>query len=559
MATTYSEQQKKKQEEALQTSQGGLSGVSENTRTQLSKYQGGYQPGQQAQEAQQNLQNVQMQKPQTYNSKYGAQLDTILQEIQNPGTFKYDMNGDALFNSYKDLVTEQARQGAVNAQGMAAGLTGGYGNSYAQSAGAQAYQQALLPLYERIPEFANLARQNYDADISNRYRALAALQEAENADYNRYRDTVGDWREDVAMAQDAYRDERDFGYSDYLNSLNYWQNQAAAENADMRADQDEAFRQAQLAEQIRGTDMDENFRQAQLAEQIRGTNLDEDYRNRTLAETIRQNNLDEDYRNRTFDETVRQNNLDNDYRNQTLAEQIRQNDLDNDYRNRTLAEQIRGTDLDNDYRNRTLDWNMATDQRDYEAQQHWNSENNKLEWANLEEKQRQFDADLTEEQRQYNQKVAISYVTDILANGQMPSMELLIAAGLSYEDAQKLMKNVSAGGYTPKTTEEPPAGKPMTFEEANRLIFQNTPDSLTLGDMGATANAGMTVGEYKKQMEAAMAERDAKNNPAQTIEQKLQNAGNAKSFSSGTKETITSGTPTTAEYINWLKKKLQGG
>ena len=364
MATTYADEQKKKQQEiaAQPAQQGGLSGVSANTQAQLAKYQNGYQPNEQAQAAQQNLQTVQQQKPQTYNSKYGAQLDTILQEIQSPKTFKYDMNGDPLFNSYKDLVVEQAKQGAVNAQGMAAGLTGGYGNSYAQTAGAQAYQQALLPLYERVPEFASLARQNYDADISNRYRALGALQDAENAEYDRYRDTVGDWREDVAQAQDAYRDERDFGYSDYLNSLNYWNNQAAAENADMRADQDEEFRKAQL------------------------------------------------------------------------------------------EEQIRGTDLDNDYRNRALDWNMQTDQRDFEAQQYWNTENNKLEWANLEEKQRQFDADLSEEQRQYNQKIAISYVSEILANGQMPSMELLIAAGLSYEDAQKLMAQISTGGYTPKKT-----------------------------------------------------------------------------------------------------------
>jgi len=385
MATTYTDQKKKQEELAQPVQQGGLSGVSQNTQTQLQKYQNGYQQNDQAQAAQQNLQTVQQQKPQTYNSKYSAQLDTILQEIQSPKTFKYDMNGDPLFNSYKDLVVQQAKQGAQNAQGMATGLTGGYGNSYAQSAGAQAYQQALLPLYERIPEFANLARQNYDADISNRYRALGALQDAENADYNRYRDTVSDWREDVAQAQDTYRDERDFGYSDYLNQLNYWNNQAAAENADMRADQDEAFRQAQL------------------------------------------------------------------------------------------AEQIRGTDLDNEYRNRTLDWNIATDQRDYEAQQYWNTENNKLEWANLEEKQRQFDADLTEEQRQYNQKVAMSYVSSILASGQMPSNELLIAAGLSYEDAQKLKAEISTGGsYTP-----PPANEeePMDY---NAL-------SLAMGTLGTTA------------------------------------------------------------------------
>ena len=606
MALTYMEELKKKQQ-GQTAQQGGLSGVSENTRTQLQKYQNGYQPTQQATAAQNNLQNVQNQRPQTYNSKYGAQLDSILQEISNPGAFKYDMNGDTLFQSYKDLFTQQAKQGAQNAQGMAAALTGGYGNSYGLSAGAQAYQQALLPLYERIPEFAQLARQNYDANQDSRYRALGALQDADNTDYARSRDAMADWRDDVAMAQDAYRDERDFGYNDYMNQLNYWTSQAGAENADMRADQDEDFRQAQLAEQIRSTnldndlrnrsldeqirstnldndyrnrtldwnmatdardyaenvrraDNDEAFRQAQLQEQIRSTNMDNDYRNRSLEEQIRSTNLDNDYRNWAMNEQIRSTNLENDYRNRSLDETIRQNDADNDYRNRSLNETIRQNDQDNDYRNRTLDWNMSTDQRDYEAQQYWNNENNKLDWASLEEKQRQFDANLTEEQRQYNQKVAIAYVTDILANGQMPSMELLIAAGLSYEDAQKLMAQIQSGGVggTPKAEEPAATGKPMTFEEANLAIFRNTPDSLLMSDLGATANGDKTIGQYKSELEQAWANRQAAKNPAQDVTSKLQNAENTTSFSSGTKEMLTSGTPSTAEYIKWLKNKLGG-
>ena len=427
MALTYMEELKRKQQG--QTAQpDGLSGVSANTREQLKTYQNGYRPTQQANDARQNLQTVQQQKPQTYNSKYGAALDSILQEIQNPGSFKYDLNNDTLFQSYKDVMTEQARQGALNAQGAAAALTGGYGNSYGLSAGAQAYQQALLPLYERIPEFASLARQNYDADQDAKYRALGALQDADNTGYNRYRDTVADYNADLDRAREDARYEDETGYNRYMDALSYWQNQAAAENADYRTGQEQDRLDTQLAwnmdtdqrdyeESVRRADEDNDYRNRQLAEQIRGTDLDEKYRRDTLAESIRQNDADNDYRNRTFDETVRQN------------------------------------DLDNDYRNRTLDWNMATDARDFEAQQYWNNEENRLNWANLEEKQRQFDADLTEEQRQYNQKVAMSYASQILANGQMPSMELLIAAGLSYEDAQMLMAQISTGGLgTTKTT-----------------------------------------------------------------------------------------------------------
>ena len=419
MALTYMEEQKKKQQEALQpaaqqsTQQGGLSGVSQNTQAQLQKYQGGYQPNEQAQAAQQNLQTVQNQRPQTYNSKYGAQLDTILQEIQNPGAFKYDINGDTLFQSYKDVLTQQAKQAQLNAQGNAAALTGGYGNSYGAAAGAQAYQQQILPLYERIPEFAQMARQNYDNDQLNRYKALGALQDAENTEYNRYRDTVGDYNADLDRAREDARYADETGYARYMDLLNYWQGQAGAENADYLAG------------------------------------------------------------------------------------------VDNDYRDRVLAEQMRSTAADEDYRNRTLDWNMQTDARDFAAQQEWNEKNfqqsqyefeqgNKLDWANLEEKQRQFDADLSEEQRQYNQKVAIAYVTDILANGQIPSNELLVAAGLSYEDAQKLMAQIKAGGPGPDDK------KPSLLEDIKSGKVQFKKDVVTAADKEEQArkNAENDVIQY---------------------------------------------------------------
>ena len=73
-------------------------------------------------------------------------------------------------------------------------------------------------------------------------------------------------------------------------------------------------------------------------------------------------------------------------------------------------------------------------------------------WAKLQQNQKQFEASLSEEQRQYNQKMAASWVTGILANGQIPSSELLVAAGLSYEDAMKLVAMIApAGGGTGKS------------------------------------------------------------------------------------------------------------
>ena len=73
------------------------------------------------------------------------------------------------------------------------------------------------------------------------------------------------------------------------------------------------------------------------------------------------------------------------------------------------------------------------------------------------EQQRQFDAQLNENIRQFNeslnwdkmssdQKYAAQYALSILQSGQMPSEELLRQAGLSAEDAKKLMAQIGGGG-----------------------------------------------------------------------------------------------------------------
>ena len=66
--------------------------------------------------------------------------------------------------------------------------------------------------------------------------------------------------------------------------------------------------------------------------------------------------------------------------------------------------------------------------------------------ANLDETKRQFDASLDFDKMTHDQKYAYQTAMAILENGQMPSEELLMAAGLSAEDAAKLMAQIEASG-----------------------------------------------------------------------------------------------------------------
>jgi len=420
----------------------GLRGVSQNTAQKLGNYQTGYQPGQQAQAAQQTLQQVQAQKPQSYNSKYGAQLDSIMNQIANPEKFKYEFNGDEMFKYYADLYTQKGRQASMDAMGQAAALTGGYGNSYAQQVGQQGYEQYLLNLYDRGMDLQNAAYARYQDAQRLPYQQLEALQGMDESEYGRYRDTVGDWERELGRAEDAARYEREFDYNDWQKQQDYYTKLAQIENADYQTEQDrqEAIRQFQL-------------------------NYDRD-----VLESDRAYNRNVLESDRAYNRGV----LEND---RAFQEQVRQANLDDAYRQSTLAEQIRQADLDEAYRNRNLDWSISKDQRDYDRGVF---ERDRDYERGIMEADRDYNRGVFESDRAFNetkrlndQKVAANYAMAILENGQMPSLEMLMAAGLSEEDARKLMAQAQqvmaygGGGATKKEEEAPKTGVNVVTKTPN--------------------------------------------------------------------------------------------
>ena len=92
------------------------------------------------------------------------QLQDIMDKILGREDFHYDMDADALYQQYKDKYMKQGALAMEDTMGKAAALTGGYGNSYAQSVGQQVYNQHLAGLNDVVPELYALARQQYDAE-----------------------------------------------------------------------------------------------------------------------------------------------------------------------------------------------------------------------------------------------------------------------------------------------------------------------------------------------------------------------------------------------------------
>ncbi len=183
-------------------------------------------------QAQQALQNQQAARPDPYRSQYQSGLDSLLNQIRNREKFQYDVNADALYRQVAQNYLRQGQQAMMDTVGKAAALTGGYGNSYAQTAGQQAYDQYLQGLTDLVPQYQRLALDRYQSegeDLRNRYDLL--LQQEESA-YNRYQDDLSRYFEELERLQAAYdsqreydynrfADDRDFDYGKYLDELNH--------------------------------------------------------------------------------------------------------------------------------------------------------------------------------------------------------------------------------------------------------------------------------------------------------------------------------------------------
>ena len=162
---------------------------------------GGYTPSEAVISARNYLEQQIASKPGAYSSKYTGQLESILSQIQNREPFKYDAAADPLYNIYKDLYIQNGRRAMMDTIGNAAALTGGYGNSYAQSAGQQMYNQYMEALNARVPELQQQAYQRYSDEGDRMVQSWQMYNTLENQNFNQYRATVSDWQTERALAQ----------------------------------------------------------------------------------------------------------------------------------------------------------------------------------------------------------------------------------------------------------------------------------------------------------------------------------------------------------------------
>ena len=159
-------------------------------------------------------------KPGEYQSAWQTQLDEVLNNILNRDKFSYDLNSDALYQQYKDQYMLQGQQAMMDTMGQAAALTGGYGNSYAQTAGQQTYQGYLQQLNDRVPELYQLALDQYNREGDELYNQYGLYMDRENQDYGRYRDSMSDYYTELDRLTDDARYQSETDYGRYMDAYN---------------------------------------------------------------------------------------------------------------------------------------------------------------------------------------------------------------------------------------------------------------------------------------------------------------------------------------------------
>lgn len=206
-------------------------GVSGYTQNRLNGLEGGYTPGSAVQQAQAYLNQVQSRRPGEYQSQWDGELTELYNRIANRKPFSYDIGTDPVYQQYREQYQRQGRLAMQDTMGQEAALTGGYGSTYGEQVGQQAYNAYLQNLNDVVPDLYNAAYNRYRDEGTDLYNQYGLLSDRENQAYSRYRDTVNDYYSDLSDARSAYDSAYSRDYNQWSDQLSYWAQKAANENS----------------------------------------------------------------------------------------------------------------------------------------------------------------------------------------------------------------------------------------------------------------------------------------------------------------------------------------
>jgi hypothetical protein len=148
---------------------------------------------------------------------YDNWMNDVIAQIKLYPDFKYNFNEDALYQQYKDKYIQQGKLAMADTMGQAAAMTGGYGNSYAQSVGQQAYQAQLDNLNDIIPELYQMALDKHKMTKDDLYNQYGMLSSEYDRQYGQHQDEYNKLLDALGIAKSDYYDGGNMFYTQQNN------------------------------------------------------------------------------------------------------------------------------------------------------------------------------------------------------------------------------------------------------------------------------------------------------------------------------------------------------
>lgn len=214
------------------------------------------------------LSEVEANKPSDYQSQWQTNINDTLNKILNRDKFTYNLGDDMLYQQYKDQYVLQGQQAMMDTMGQAAALTGGYGNSYAQTVGQQTYQGYLQQLNDKVPELYQLALNRYNQEGEDLYNQYSLFSNQDSIDYGRYRDTVSDYYTNRDYLAGRYDTEYSKDYGQYRDTVSDWQYDLSAAAEDYWNNKNFGYGQYSDNRNLSYTQYRDDISDQQYAEQL---------------------------------------------------------------------------------------------------------------------------------------------------------------------------------------------------------------------------------------------------------------------------------------------------
>ena len=156
----------------------------------------------------------------TFNYDNQKGYNQALSNLANQKKFSYDLSKDTLYNQMKDQYQVMGQQAMADTIGQASAMTGGYGNSYATTAGSQAYQGYMQQLNNNIADLYNLALNTHTAETNRLQNVFNAYSTDRGTKNNEWQGNWNVYNNRFNSLANAYGDSRNYDLNSYNTQAN---------------------------------------------------------------------------------------------------------------------------------------------------------------------------------------------------------------------------------------------------------------------------------------------------------------------------------------------------